>query len=81
VGRLDEDEVLAGAEVVQDADDHDVEALWLRPLEDGEAVALHPLVDLGHVDRPPPVGDVAARAGDERAETRERAEEDGREEQ
>jgi hypothetical protein len=32
--------------VVEDADDFDVEALGLGPLEDGQAVALHAVLDL-----------------------------------
>ena len=44
---LHEDDVLLGQEVVQHADDADVEALGLEALEDGEAVALHAGADLG----------------------------------
>jgi hypothetical protein len=43
---LCEDEVLPRPDVVQDADDLDVELLDLRPLEDRQAVALHPLPDV-----------------------------------
>ena len=50
VGRLDDDERLPGAKRVEDADDFDVEALRLRPVEDGEAVPLHSLLHLAHAD-------------------------------
>src|SRR5205823_2035787 len=41
-----QDAVLSRPDVVEDADDLHVELLKSRPLEDGQAVALHPLVDL-----------------------------------
>src|SRR5690606_9993243 len=49
--RLDEDEVLTGAEVREDVDHFDVEALGLRAFEDGEAVALHPPSDFFYRQR------------------------------
>src|SRR4051812_35313409 len=49
--RLDEDQLLRGAKVMENADHLDVEALRLRPMEDGEAVPLHPLFDLADRDR------------------------------
>ena len=49
---LDEDQLLRRTEVLQHADDFDVEAFGLGALEDGEAVALHAVFDLVDADRP-----------------------------
>src|SRR5690606_29709905 len=51
VWRLDEDELLRRTEIAEHADDLDVEPLRLGALEDGEAVALHPVLDLVDRDR------------------------------
>ena len=74
--RPDKDEVLAWPEVMEHADDLDVEALGLRAVEDGEPVALHPLVNLGDADGARARGVCAEGRWDGRAQGEGRAEGD-----